>query len=83
MSKELAFVIINPYTLAKSRTGGVIARCVGRTDLKLVGARMFAPSEELVNEYVNLIRVNEQDSLIGQMIADYVNDNYRPDATTG
>ncbi len=83
MAKELAFVIINPYTLAKSRTGGVIARCVGRTDLDLVGARMFAPSEELVNEYVDHIKKNEQDSEVGQMVADYVSRYYRPDAVTG
>ncbi len=83
MKKELAFVLINPYTLAKSRTGGVIARCVGRSDLTLVGARMFGPSDELIDKYVELIRVGEKDSKIGQMIADYVNDNYRPDAVTG
>lgn len=82
MAKELAFVIINPYTLAKSRTGGVIARCVGRTDLVLVGARMFAPSEELINEYVAHIKRHE-DSEVGQMIADYVSKYYRPDAVTG
>ncbi|MCK5528387.1 MAG: nucleoside-diphosphate kinase [Kiritimatiellae bacterium] len=83
MAKELAFVMINPYTLSKSRTGGVIARCVGRTDLDLVGARMFAPSEELINEYVELIRSHEQDSVVGQMIVDYVSKYYRPDAATG
>jgi nucleoside diphosphate kinase len=83
VAKELAFVIINPYTLAKSRTGGVIARCVGRTDLDLVGARMFAPSDALINEYVELIRAGEKDSDVGQMIADYVSENYRPDAVTG
>lgn len=83
MAKELAFVIINPYTLAKSRTGGVIARCVGRTDLVLVGARMFAPSEELVNEYVAHLKNNEQGSEVGQLIVDYVNRYYRPDAVTG
>ena len=83
MAKELAFVMINPYTLAKSRTGGVIARCVGRTDLDLVGARMFAPSDELINEYVELIRAGEKDSEVGQMIVNYVSQKYRPDAVTG
>ena len=50
MAKELAFVLINPYTIAKSRTGGVIARVISRTDAKLVGARMFGPSQELVED---------------------------------
>ena len=83
MARELAFVMINPYTLAKSRTGGVIARCVGRTDLDLVGARMFAPSEELINEYVDHLKRQEQDSDVGQMVVDYVSKYYRPDAITG
>ena len=43
MSSELAFVLINPYTIAKSRTGGVIGRFMSRTGLDLVAARMFAP----------------------------------------
>jgi hypothetical protein len=47
MAKELAFVLINPYTVAKSRTGGVIARYISRTGLDFVAARMFAPNAEL------------------------------------
>ena len=41
---QLAYVMINPYTIYKSRTGGVIARLFTRTALDLVAARMFAPS---------------------------------------
>ena len=48
---ELAYVIITPYSLHKSRTGGIFARLITRTGLDLVGARMFAPSQELVKEY--------------------------------
>ena len=57
MAKELAFVLINPYTIAKSRTGGVIARYLARTDLDLVAARMFGPSKELVekNDYLQKV----------------------------
>ena len=36
MASELAFVLINPYTIAKSRTGGVIGRFMSRTGLDLV-----------------------------------------------
>ena len=50
MSQELAYVILTPYTLFKSRTGGIIARLITRTGLELVGARMFAPSPELVKQ---------------------------------
>lgn len=47
-SQELAYVIITPYSLSKSRTGGIIARLIARTGLELVGARMFAPGRELI-----------------------------------
>ena len=57
MAKELAFVLINPYTVSKSRTGGVIARYISRTGLDLVAARMFAPSAELARAYAQLIRM--------------------------
>ena len=55
MPQELAYVIITPYSLHKSRTGGILARLISRTSLEMVGARMFAPSPELVHEYSNVI----------------------------
>ena len=35
MAEELAYVLVNPYTLFKSRTGGVLARLMSRTALDL------------------------------------------------
>ena len=35
MSQQLAYVIITPYTLSKSRTGGILARLITRTGLEL------------------------------------------------
>lgn len=55
MAIELAAVWINPYTLEKSRTGGVIARLLSLSSGELVAARMFTPSRELVEEYSRLI----------------------------
>jgi len=55
VSKELACVIINPYPIRKSRTGGVIARYLVRTDLKLVGARMVGASAALVKEFADYL----------------------------
>jgi nucleoside diphosphate kinase len=83
MAKELAYVMINPYTISKSRTGGVIARCIGRTDLDLVAARMFAPSAELVEKYSDMVRKNEKDSSTGILIADYIREAYMPNPSTG
>ena len=51
MSKELAYVLITPYTIQKSRTGGIIARLLSRTDLELVGAKMLAPTDAFIEKY--------------------------------
>lgn len=84
MAKELAFVLINPYTVAKSRTGGVIARYISRTGLDFVAARMFAPNAELARAYAQLIRNDfEVDPIVRPLLADYVEREYGPDPATG
>jgi hypothetical protein len=82
MSEQLAYVIITPYTLYKSRTGGILARLISRTGLDLVGARMFAPSAQLVQEYSNMIvsADDPQDRRIQELIRDYILQNLSPDA---
>ncbi len=54
-TEELSYATITPYSMRKSRTGGIIARLISRTGLDLVAARMFAPSEELVRRYAGTI----------------------------
>ena len=84
MAKELAFVLINPYTVSKSRTGGVIARYISRTGLDLVAARMFTPNAELANAYAHLLRTDpEVDPAVRPLLADYVERQYGPDPATG
>ena len=85
MSEQLAYVIITPYTLYKSRTGGILARLISRTGLDLVGARMFAPSAELVQKYSSMIvsADDPQDRRIQELIRDYITQNLSPDAKTG
>jgi nucleoside diphosphate kinase len=85
MPQELAYVIITPYTLFKSRTGGIIARLLARTGLDLVAARMFGPSKELAEEYArNVVSATDpQDRLIQELIRLYVLKNFVPDPNTG
>jgi nucleoside diphosphate kinase len=84
MARELAFVFINPYTIAKSRTGGVIARYVSRTDLNLVAARMIGPPVELVERYAEKIRNADPEHMEkNSLIADYVLRQYMPQRDTG
>jgi nucleoside diphosphate kinase len=56
MKQALSYVMVTPYTVAKSRTGGVIARLLSRSDLELVGAQLIAPDEEFTRNYAALIR---------------------------
>lgn len=51
MAEELSYILITPYTIAKSRTGGVLSRLLSRIDLELVGTQIFAPSQELAEAY--------------------------------
>ena len=84
MSKELAYALINPYTIAKSRTGGVIGRFISRTGLEMVAARMFGPSRELAERYAELIRADkDSDTDERSILADYILNSYSPDPKTG
>ncbi len=84
MAMELAYVLINPYTLAKSRTGGVIGRFISRTGLDLVAARMFAPGADLVNAYAQLVDADDTgDPEIRRLLADYVRTSYAPNPVNG
>jgi nucleoside diphosphate kinase len=85
MSDQLSYVFITPYTLYKSRTGGILARLTTRTGLELAGARMFSPSKELVQKYSEQIVSSEdsQDPRIQEMLRDYIMRNLAPDPKTG
>jgi nucleoside diphosphate kinase len=85
MSQELAYVIVTPYSLYKSRTGGILSRLIARTGLELAGARMFAPSHELVTRYAELFVSpdNPQDPRIQELIRQYILQNLGPDPQTG
>ena len=85
MPQQLAYVIITPYSLYKSRTGGILTRLITRTGVELVGARMFAPSAELVKRYSDeTISANDpQDRKIQELIYNYILQNLSPDPKTG
>ena len=85
MPQQLAYVIITPYSLYKSRTGGILTRLITRTGLELVGARMFAPSQELIKKYSEetISADDPQDRKIQELIYNYILQNLAPDPKTG
>jgi nucleoside diphosphate kinase len=77
-TEELSYAIITPYSMRKSRTGGIVGRLISRTGLDLVGGRMFAPSPELARRYAETI-VTETDAdhrATQELIRDYVLKNF-------
>jgi nucleoside diphosphate kinase len=77
MSKDLSYVLVTPYTIAKSRTGGVLSRLLMRTDLELVGAQMFTPDEAFAMEYAQNMRKRSPQNQI-MLLADYVEQKITP-----
>lgn len=51
MAEELTYVLISPYSIIKSRTGGILGRLLASDKVELVGARMFIFSDQLVADY--------------------------------
>src|ERR1700744_6466535 len=82
MSQQLAYVIVTPYSLYKSRTGGILSRLISLTGLDLVAMRMFAPGAGLVKEYAAEIVSAEdpQDRKIQEQLREYILKNPGPDA---
>jgi len=75
---ELSYAIITPYSMRKSRTGGIVGRLVSRTGLDLVGGCMFAPSPELAKRYAEPI-ITEADArhrATQELIREYVLKNF-------
>jgi nucleoside diphosphate kinase len=85
MSQQLAYVIVTPYSLYKSRTGGILSRLISRTELDLAAIRMFAPGPELIKHYAETIvsAQDPQDRKIQELLREYVLKNLAPDPKTG
>ena len=80
MAQSLSYVIVTPYSVAKSRTGGVIARLLSQTDLELIAAQMITPDESFVRDYANSIRNQKtrSNNSAGDLLAGYVENNLAP-----
>lgn len=80
MAVELSYVLMTPYTVMKSRTGGIVARLLSRTDLELVGARILPFNEETSRRYAESLKntVAKRDPKSAQLLADYVLENFTP-----
>jgi nucleoside diphosphate kinase len=74
---ELAYAMITPYSLHKSRTGGIIGRLVSLSRLNLVGIHMYAPSDAWVDAYVDLLRRSDLEDPARDAFIAYVDEHLR------
>ena len=74
MENTLSYVFVTPYTIAKSRTGGVVSRLLSRLDLELVGAQMIAVDDYFAKAYGDILReqVDPQNKGAASLLGDYV-----------
>ena len=77
MAVELAYAMITPYSLHKSRTGGIIGRLLSLSKLDLVGVHMYAPSDAWVDEYLDLLKRSDFGNPVREAFITYVGENLR------
>jgi nucleoside diphosphate kinase len=79
LADQLAYALITPYSLYKSRTGGIIGRILANSKLEFVGARMFIFSDNFVDAYKDVMCPPETDPDLAQAWRDYIDTNLRGD----
>ena len=77
MSEELAYALITPYSLYKSRTGGIVGRLLAYTHLDFVAVRMFAFSDAFIDKYSKVVCPPNCDPAIAKAWRDYLDTNFR------
>jgi nucleoside diphosphate kinase len=82
MSQQLAYAIVTPYTIRKSRTGAVLSRLLGRVSADLIAAGMFAPTNELAEAYAASVPTGSSPDLekYRGLIRGYIRQNFTPDS---
>lgn len=77
MADQLAYLMITPYSLAKSRTGAIIARVLSLSELELVGIRMYKPSDAFVDKFRDSYKGASLEGNLKDALLAYVNENLR------
>lgn len=80
MEKELAYAIISPYTIRKSRTGAVLSRLLGRISTQLIATQMIALTKEMADLYADSVMPGKapEDEKLRAAIRSYIRDSMAP-----
>jgi nucleoside diphosphate kinase len=77
MMEQVAYALITPYSLFKSRTGGIIGRLLAHARLELVATRMFVFSDAFLDAYKKVVCTPDTDPVKAAAWGRYVDENLR------
>ena len=77
MTEQLAYALITPYSLFKSRTGGIIGRLLASRELELIGTRMYVLSDEFLDHYKEILCPPDTEPAIRQAWHTYIDQSLR------
>lgn len=83
MADELTYALITPYSLLKSRTGGILGRLLSLANLEFMGATMFAPSDAFVDRYCSTIEEQDIKPAWKKVMVNYINSSFRKENKFG
>jgi len=83
VNEQLAYALITPYSLYKSRTGGIIGRLLSHAQLELVDVRMFVFSDAFVDAYKKVVCPEGMDPAIAEAWHKYLDLSLRQDNRWG
>lgn len=74
---DFAYVLITPYSLLKSRTGGILARILSNSELDLRAVKLFSPSDAMVDEYKTVFCGDRLSEHNRRLFCTYIDENLR------
>ncbi len=77
MTEQLAYALITPYSLYKSRTGGIIGRILANARLEFMAARMYVLSDEFIDAYQQVDCPLDTDEVTRKAWSDYIDESLR------
>lgn len=77
MQEQLTYALITPYSLYKSRTGGIIGRLLGTSRLELVASRMFVFSDDFLDNYKQVMIPPDAEPTVAKAWQRYIDESLR------
>ena len=77
MTDELTYVLVTPYSLFKSRTGGLIGRLLAQSRLEFVAARMCVFSDEFLDQYEQMAVPPGSEARLQKAVRQYIRESIR------